>query len=78
MTTVRLVSKPVAPPWNDATTVLVHGILTNRALCDYRFFGTPSSHVLEGPHVRCDVVSRAHKFQPTLGDHLRTLMRLAR
>jgi phosphatidylinositol alpha-1,6-mannosyltransferase len=76
MTTVQLVSKPVAPPWNDATKVLVQGILSNRASCAYRFFGTPSSRVLAGPHVRCAVVSRAHKFQPSTSDHLRTLLRL--
>lgn len=76
MTTVQLVSKPVAPPWNDATKVLVHGILSNRAACKYRFFGTPSSEVLAGPHVRCDVVSRTHKFQPSTVDHLRTLIHL--
>ncbi len=76
MITVQLVSKPVAPPWNDATKVLVHGILSNRASCAYRFFGTPSSHVLASPHVRCDVVSRAHKFQPSASVHVKTLLRL--
>jgi len=74
--TVQLISKPVAPPWNDATKVLVHGIVSNRAACAYRFFGTPSTEVLAGPHVRCEVVSRTHKFQPSTADHVRTLMRL--
>jgi glycosyltransferase involved in cell wall biosynthesis len=77
MITVRLVSKPVAPPWNDATTVLVHGILANRASCRYRFFGTPASHVLETPDVTCDVVAAAHRFQPSPFDQVRTLARLA-
>jgi phosphatidylinositol alpha-1,6-mannosyltransferase len=76
VTTVQLVSKPVAPPWNDATKVLVHGILSNRAACEYRFFGTPASGVLAGPHVRCDVVSRTHRFQPSTMDHARTLLYL--
>ena len=76
MNTVQLVSKPVAPPWNDATTVLVHGLLTRGSRFKYRFFGTPESHVLERGDVRCDVVSRAHRFQPTLGDNLRTLARV--
>ena len=74
--TVQLISKPVAPPWNDATKALVHAILSNRAVCAYRFFGTPSSGGLAGPHVRCDVVSKMHRFQPTTADHLRTLLRL--
>ena len=77
MITVQLVSKPVAPPWNDATTVLVHGILANRASCRYRFFGTPASHVLESPDVSCDVVAAAHRFQPSPFDQIRTLAHLA-
>ena len=78
MITVQLVSKPVAPPWNDGTKVLVHGILANRSACAYRFFGTPSSGELADAQVRCDVVSRTHKFQPSTTDHLRTLMRIVR
>jgi phosphatidylinositol alpha-1,6-mannosyltransferase len=78
MITVQLVSKPVAPPWNDGTKVLVHGILAHRSACAYRFFGTPASGELEDAQIRCDVVSRTHKFQPSTADHLRTLLSLVR
>jgi glycosyltransferase involved in cell wall biosynthesis len=76
VTTVQLISKPVAPPWNDATKVLVHGLVSHPERCRYRFFGTPASQVLTRPGVECEVVASAHRFQPSLGDHLRTLVRV--
>jgi glycosyltransferase involved in cell wall biosynthesis len=72
--TVQLISKPIAPPWQDATNVLVRGILLHRNRCRYRFFGTPDSAELEGPFVRCDLASRVSRFQPSTGDHVRTLL----
>jgi glycosyltransferase involved in cell wall biosynthesis len=76
--TVQIVSKPIAPPWNDATKCVAHALLSNRQRCAYRFFGTPESKVLEQAHVRCDVVSTETKFQPSFSDHARTLLRLMR
>ena len=78
MTTVQLISKPVAPPWNDATKVLVQGIVAHGDRCQYRFFGTPASQALTRPGVTCDVVAASHRFQPSLGDNARTLLRLVR
>jgi glycosyltransferase involved in cell wall biosynthesis len=76
--TVQLVSKPIAPPWNDATKSLAHALLSNRQVCAYRFFGTPASHVLESAHVSCDIVSRGStRFQPGLVEHASTLLRLS-
>jgi glycosyltransferase involved in cell wall biosynthesis len=78
VTTVQLISKPVAPPWNDATKMLVQGIVSHGERCRYRFFGTPASRELTRPGVECDVVASAHRFQPSLGDHARTLLRVVR
>ena len=78
MIRVQLISKPVAPPWNDATKVLVRGLLSGGTACDYRFFGTPASRQLERQNVVCDVIASVDRFQPSLTDHARTLARIVR
>ena len=77
MSTVRIISKPVAPPWNDASKNLVRVHLVHASRFAYRFFGTPDSRTLERERVSCDLVHRKpSRFAPSATENLRPFLYL--
>ena len=78
MKTVRIVSKPIAPPWNDASKNIVRTLLAHSEAFAYRFFGTPQSRKLETASIKCDAIfGDSGTFQPSLRDSVRSFAHLA-
>ena len=70
-------SKPIAPPWSDASKNLVRTHLRHANRFSYSFFGTPASRILERSNVRCRVIqSHTGRFQPTMLDNVRPFLNL--
>ncbi len=74
---VRLLSKPVAPPWNDASKNLARTLLTHARTHEYRFWGSTASAALASSRVHCEAIyPDGGAFEPGLRQNLRPLASL--
>lgn len=76
--TILMISKPIAPPWNDSSKNLVKDLATAGTRFSYRVL-TPRGYQLDAPRVQCEPIYRAAgEYTPPLLQNLRVLARLAR
>lgn len=71
-----MVSKPVAPPWNDSSKNFVRALALSGERFDYHVL-TPRGQPLPGPRIRSEPVYGGRgRFTPALQQNLRALRRL--
>ena len=71
-----MVSKPVAPPWNDSSKNLVKDLACTGTRFSYRVL-TPGGYQLEAPRVASDPIYRdTGRYSPAVLQNLRVLARL--
>jgi glycosyltransferase involved in cell wall biosynthesis len=76
--TILMISKPIAPPWNDSSKNLVKDLASAGARFTYRVL-TPRGYQLAAPQVECEQIYRAvGAHTPPLVQNLRVLARLLR
>ncbi len=77
--TVRIVSKPLVYPWNDATKNLLRLLLTHSKEYRYRYFGNGGPADFHDSNVQCDpIVVKQTSFNPSLMENLRPFLFLMR
>ncbi len=75
---VLMVSKPVAPPWNDSSKNLVKDLACAGQRYAYRVF-TPAGYGLDAPGVSSDAIYRdTGGYSPAVLQNVRVLARLLR
>lgn len=76
MAVVRIVSKPVAPPWTDASKNIVRTILEHGSGCRYRYFTSGEGYQTSATD-RADLIQRqTASYAPGLGEQLQPFLRL--